>query len=57
MMPCAFSELDRTSAYAKAYVLGDVGRIFFIGPPKVSVTADCDPGSGIFKWIVQSVSW
>lgn len=70
MIPCPFSEMDRTSAYAKACVLGDVGalpelralckrkeyllvRILFIGLPEVSVTADCGPGSGTFKWIVQ----
>lgn len=76
MILCPFSETDRTGAYAKGCVLGDVealpelralckrkahsyllGRILFVGLPKVSVTADCDAGSGIFKWVVQSVSW
>lgn len=66
---CPFSEMDRKCAYAKACISGNVeallklralckyllGRILLVGLPKIAVTADCNAGYGIYKWIVHSI--
>lgn len=66
---CPFSEMDRKCAYAKACISGNVeallklralckyllGRILLVGLPEIAVTAECNAGYGIYKWIVHSI--